>query len=238
MDIHIFRNDEIPNKRNHQLHARSFALFAASLILFFGALTCFAWAAPAKLQQTNQRESETLITSGTQEPAYTGKIATASSSNPASTSARSSSSSSSSTVSSSTTSSSASMPSSAASPSESAQASSLAQSPAEQAARTDAEPDYTQMEPYEEQGAQSYHTVHHSAYQAVPVYTTIHHQKSTPREVIANGSTHIEWTACPVCGGQHDSSYNERIVDHVNEVFCAACGGVHETDYDEIVYDG
>lgn len=89
---------------------------------------------------------------------------------------------------------------------------------------------------YETQGEQGYQVIHHTAYQAIPVYTTVHHQASTPREVTVNGSTRVEWTTCPVCGQQHDGSYNERVVDHMNEVFCTACGGTHNSSYDEVVY--
>lgn len=86
------------------------------------------------------------------------------------------------------------------------------------------------------QGAQPSRVVHHDAYRELPVYRVVHHQASTPREVVSGGSTRIEWTGCPVCGQRHDASYNERVVDHVNEALCSACGGRHASSYDEVLY--
>ncbi len=83
---------------------------------------------------------------------------------------------------------------------------------------------------------QQCYVIHHTAYREEPVYRTVHHQASTPREVTVGGRTHVEWTSCPVCGNKHESAYNERIVDHVNESYCSACGAKHANAYDETVY--
>lgn len=81
------------------------------------------------------------------------------------------------------------------------------------------------------------HVVHHTKYREDVSYRIVHHQASTAHEVVENGRPRIEWTVCPVCMKRHDAAYNERIVDHVNQVLCTACGARHDADYDETVYD-
>lgn len=111
-------------------------------------------------------------------------------------------------------------------------------SPPEAAAEPAASPDATASAPTLEpqQGARPSRVVHHDAYRELPVYRVVHHQASTPREVVSGGSAHVEWTDCPVCGKRHDASYNERVVDHVNEMPCPACGERHAASYDEVIY--
>lgn len=75
--------------------------------------------------------------------------------------------------------------------------------------------------------------IHHTAYQEIPVYRTVHHQVSVAREVVEQGRPRIEWSLCPVCMQRHDKAFNERLVDHVEKVLCSACGARHETAYDE-----
>lgn len=76
--------------------------------------------------------------------------------------------------------------------------------------------------------------IHHTAYREDPIYRTVHHQASSAREIVENGRPRIEWSLCPVCMQRHDKAFNERVVDHVNQVLCSACGARHETAYDEM----
>ena len=233
MNICVLRRNRRTNPTHHLVAKRNFILFAISLVVFFGGMTSLAWAVHAHSQSPFNQTSapnENPVRQSAPEETYTGDITTqrsAGSSASASTSAAASASSASSSP--------------PAQQSEGAGSGhSVATSNAQGQTQLDqsAAPAYTVNEPTAPSTeSASYHIVHHTAYQATPVYRTVHHQASIAHEVTIGGKTSIEWTACPVCGGYHDSAYNERVVDHTNESFCAACGGAHESAYDEVVYD-
>lgn len=232
MNICVLRRNRRKTKSHNAPHKRDYILLFVSLAVFFGALTCFAWAVPSRSSPPDQAgtSSASSAAPNSQESVYTGQITRGqnqSSSSAASTSSSTSTSPSTSSVASAP-------PEPAIAPEE---ASTNSPSDASTQHNEDPSPQTTtgHAEVYEQE--QSYRIVHHTAYREYPVYTTIHHQASTPHEVYSNGKTHIEWTTCPACGAQHSSSYNERVVDHVNEVYCAACGGRHDCDFDEVVYN-
>lgn len=237
MSIRVLRRNRRTNPTHHLVAKREFILFAISLVVFFGGMTSLAWAVHVHPQPPNNQTNaynEKPDQQNAPAETYTGDITTQ----------RSTSSSASASVSASA---------SAAASAPSASSSSAAQQSERAESRRNVDAGSAQGQTQQGQSAApadtvgeasepstedvSYHIVHHTAYQATPVYRTVHHQASRAHEVTIGGTTSIEWTACPVCGGYHENAYNERVVDHTNERYCVACGGRHESAYDEVVYD-
>lgn len=238
MSIRVLRRNRRTNPTHQIAGKREFALFVVSLVIFFGGMTSLAWAVHEHPQPPDNQiatSDEELRQDSALAQTYTGDIKTqrsASSSSSASASASASSSSSSATPSVSSMRQDGESTSARSTDARSSlELTQQNQNPAAAASSTADEPVAAGSE------SVSYHIVHHTAYQAVPVYRTVHHQASTAHEITIGGKTSIEWTKCPVCGERHDSAFNERVLDHTNESFCVACGGKHESAYDEVVCD-
>lgn len=243
MNVCVLRRNRRTNPAHPIGAKKELVLFFVSLVVFFGGMTSLAWAVHAHPQAPDNQtaaSSETSAQNNASSETYSGDIKTQHSAGSSSTASASASSSASRPSSSTSTPTSASsvarqgenVPSAHSADThntqEHVQQESSAASAPEHATDAVAETSTQDM---------SYHIVHHTAYQATPIYRTVHHQASIAREVSIGGSTTIEWTVCPVCGGRHDSAYNERVLDHTNESFCSACGGSHEYAYDELIYD-